>query len=79
MSHLRRISIHDANLTITDEDLGSSWRAPDIQAEIVRTEVGVEGELRGYIETGRGKTDLSALANYDLAAGRIDVGLSFTG
>ena len=79
MSHLRRISIHDANLTITDEDLGSSWRAPDIQAEIVRTEVGVEGEIRGYIETGRGKTDLSALANYDLAAGRIDVGLSFTG
>ncbi len=77
MSYLSRFNIFDADLTIIDQVLDMSWRAPAAQARFKRDAEGIKGEVTIGLQVGDQRADLVILGDYSAAAGRLALGVSF--
>ncbi|MBO34119.1 MAG: hypothetical protein CMM74_14280 [Rhodospirillaceae bacterium] len=77
MSYLSRFNIFDADLTITDQTLDTSWRAPAAQARFKRDAEGIKGEVRLGLQVGDQQADLVILGDYLAAAGKLALGINF--
>ena len=77
MSYLSRVTIVDADLTIEDRRLGTSWRAPSSQVNLERTVTGVSGDVSVDLEMGEQETHLAIRADYRAADRRLDLGMTF--
>ncbi len=77
MSYLSHFNIFDADLTIIDQVLNMSWRAPAAQARFKRDAEGIKGEVSIGLQVGDQRADLVILGDYLAAAGRLALGVSF--
>ena len=77
MSYLSRVTIVDADLTIEDRRLDTSWRAPSSQVNLERTVTGVRGDVSVDLEVGEQETHVAIRADYRSADRRIDLGIVF--
>jgi len=77
MSFLKRISIVAGEITYDDRALGTTWHAPNANAQFIRAEGGLEAELDLDLQAGDKLAAVSVLGRYSLAGKRIDLGVSF--
>ena len=75
MSHLSRVDVRDAELTIVDRKLNTSWRAPASEIKLRRDDVGLEGEVSLSLEIGEHTANLMVLGVYQADAQSLDLGI----
>ena len=79
MSYLTRVDVIDADLTLEDQLLETSWRAPSAQVRLRRDAAGIRGEVDLALDVEGHRAELSALGEYRADDGQLDVGLEFSG
>lgn len=77
MSYLTRVDIIDADLTIEDQLLETSWRAPSAQLHIKRDQDGIVGNMRLNLDIEGHKAEVTAVGAYQLDNRRLDLGVDF--
>ena len=71
---LLRVRVTDADLTLRDQGLGVSWKAPSSQIFLSRDAVGIKGDVSLDLEVADRRAHIGAFAEYQREAGRIDLG-----
>ncbi len=79
MSFLSRLDIVDADLTIEDQRLETSWRAPSADIKLRRDADGIEGEVFLELQVDGRRAQITVLGGYQTAGNRLDLGIGFTG
>ncbi|HEY9081109.1 AsmA-like C-terminal region-containing protein [Magnetovibrio sp.] len=77
MSFLKRISIVAGEITYEDRTLGTTWYAPNANAQFIRAAGGLNAELDLDLQAGDKLAAVSIQGSYLLAGKRIDLGVSF--
>ncbi len=77
MGYLSRVSILDANLTLIDEKLGTTWDAPRASLSLLRDNVGITGDLSLDLAIDGELARFDASVAYDTEAQKIELGISF--
>jgi hypothetical protein len=78
ISYLSRVSIIDADMTIVDETLGSSWSAPAAQIHLDRIGRNIKGRLKLGINIDGQHAQIDIEGDYQAEKKRIEIGLSFS-
>jgi hypothetical protein len=77
MGYLSRVSILDANLTLVDEKLETTWDAPRASLSLLRDDLGISGDLSLDLAMDGEFARFDAEVAYDTDAQEIDIGASF--
>ena len=77
LSHLGRVSIVDADLTIEDRRLDVVWHAPATQVRLRRSAAGIEGEIFLDVRFGAARPMVAAVFEYRASDGKLDLGIGF--
>jgi hypothetical protein len=76
---LSHLSINNADLTIVDETLGTSWQAPGTQIFLARYPEGIRGEMRLNVVVNEGRTArLKVVGGYRSQSALIEAAFSFS-
>ncbi|HEC91209.1 MAG TPA: hypothetical protein ENI55_06040, partial [Alphaproteobacteria bacterium] len=79
ISYLDRFDIVNADLTITDERLGTSWKAPSARLSFSRDAAGgVKADISFTLQAGKRVARVSVLGNYRPDKRRFDLGVTFS-
>ncbi|MEE9140491.1 MAG: AsmA-like C-terminal domain-containing protein [Alphaproteobacteria bacterium] len=78
MGYLSRVSILDADLTIVDDKLGTTWYAPWANISLLRDDVGITGELSFDLDLEGKLAHFDAEVGYSTEAQKIELGASFS-
>jgi len=78
MSYLSNINIFDADLTVVDQSLRTSWNAPHAQAQLRRDGTGIKGDLTMDVVVGDKQANISVIGGYLADERRIDLGVDFS-
>ncbi len=65
LDRLKRVSVSQANLTITDLSQAQDWRINDTNFDITKTETGIAVALKGDLASRDGISELSAKLTYN--------------
>jgi len=80
MGYLRRIGIHQADLVVIDQELGTSWNAPNAEVKLVRGDDGIDADLSFDLGMpGDRQAHIAMLGSYLRETGRTDLGVEFSG
>jgi hypothetical protein len=79
MGYLRRVSVIDADLTVEDQRLGTSWSAPHATVRFRRDEAGINATATLDLEIAGHTAEIDALAHYSSDGGWTTAHLGFTG
>jgi hypothetical protein len=78
-SQLLRLRIHDASLVVVDRQLGTTWRAPHANLDLIRgAKGGVEGSADLSLELGNQQARLAATATLPAGKGPIRLRVRLT-
>lgn len=77
MGYLSRVSILDANLTLVDEKLETTWDAPRASLTLLRDDVGITGDLSLDLAIDGEFARFDAEVAYVRDAQKIDIGAGF--
>ncbi|HEC14805.1 MAG TPA: hypothetical protein ENI72_03510, partial [Rhodospirillales bacterium] len=79
MSYLSRFDIINADLTITDNRLGTSWKAPSARLSLKRDAAGgIKADVSFTLKAGKQVAQVSILGNYRPNGRRLDLGVTFS-
>lgn len=78
MAYLSRISVVDADLTIVDETLGSSWSAPAAQVHLNRVGRDIKGGMELDLNIDGQQAQINIEGEYQAVKKRIEIGLGFS-
>ncbi len=79
MSYLSRFDIVNADLTITDKRLGTSWKAPSARLSLRRDAAGgIKADVSFALQAGKQIAQVSILGDYRLNERRFDLGVTFS-
>jgi hypothetical protein len=79
LSYLARIDILDANLSLQDQMLGVSWRAPAARLRVRRDAAVIQGELAFDLDVDGEAAHVQVLGNYRTKERQLDLGADFQG
>ena len=77
MGYLTVVRITQADLTLVDEKLNTTWHAPQADVAISRDEKGIRGDAALKVDLGGEPAEVDADIGYDRDAHKIDVGVTF--
>jgi hypothetical protein len=75
---LLRVRVTDADLTLRDQGLGVSWKAPSSRIFISRDAAGIKGEVSLDLAVADRHAHIGVFAEYQREAGRIDLGFDLS-
>lgn len=78
IGYLTSVEVTDADLTLVDEQAGTTWNATDTDIRVSRDADGIKGTVSLDLTLGDSVADLSADIGYQRDARSIDMGLSFS-
>ena len=77
MGYLTVVRITQADLTLVDEKLVTTWHAPQADVALFRDEKGIRGDAALKVDLGGDSAEVDADVGYDRDAHKIDVGVTF--
>lgn len=77
MGYLTVVRISQADLTLVDEKMNTTWQAPEAEVTISRDAKGIRGDAALKLDLGGERAEVDADVGYDRDARKIDVGVSF--
>ncbi len=78
MGYLAQFTIVDADLTIEDRRLNTSWRAPSTRVTLRRDAAGIKGAASLALEINGQRAQVEVLGTYQAASRRLDLGIDFS-
>lgn len=78
-SYLTQVDIWDADISLIDQTLRKSWRAPSSRISLERDITGIKGEVSLRLDVDGQQAEITVLGGYTSAGGRLDLGINFTG
>ena len=75
--YLTSVEITDADLTLVDEEAGTSWQATDTDVVLARDDKGITGSVSLDLALGETVAEMSGHIGYDRSARTLDAGISF--
>ncbi len=77
VAYLTRLIIREADLTIIDQVLGTSWHAPNTELNLRREENGIDAEISLNLQLQKRLAHLTVLGGYQRDSGHLDFGIEF--
>ncbi|MFZ0693230.1 MAG: AsmA-like C-terminal domain-containing protein, partial [Alphaproteobacteria bacterium] len=77
MGYLTAVEINDADLTLVDEKLNTTWHSPKADVKLRRDAKGISGQASLGLDLDGERAEIDADVSYDRDARKIDIGLSF--
>lgn len=77
MGYLTAVEINDADLTLVDEKLNTTWHSPKADVKLRRDAKGISGQASLGLDLDGEHAEIDADVGYDRDARKIDIGLSF--
>lgn len=75
---LTRLTITQADITLSDEKTGKTWRLPSAGLVFRRHELGLGGSVRGELEVAGKTVAIAASGRYENASGEATLDIDFT-
>ena len=77
MGYLTAVEVNDADLTLVDEKLNTTWHSPKADVKLLRDAKGISGQASLGLDLDGEHAEIDADVGYDRDARKIDIGLSF--
>ncbi|MGB8275550.1 MAG: AsmA-like C-terminal domain-containing protein [Alphaproteobacteria bacterium] len=77
MGYLRTVSITDADASLIDERMGTTWHAPDADVVLARDVRGISGEMTLALDLAGTRAEIDAKVGYDRDARKVELSASF--